>query len=108
MPIYEYGCSACEHEFEKLQKFSDPAETDCPKCEKEGTVAKKLSQSAFILSGGGWYKEGYSGKGDGKSAKDKDGAKPGADSKSDSGGSSDSSSSTSEASCAHGGCGCAA
>ena len=110
MPIYEYACSACEHEFEKLQKFSDPPETECPHCLQTGTVAKKLSASAFILAGGGWYKEGYSGKGDGKSVKEKDGTKPAADSKSDtgksdSGGTSESSSSTtkpsSEASTGH-------
>ena len=65
MPIYEYACSSCEHEFEQLQKFSDGSVTDCPHCRKRGSVQRKLSTSAFHLSGGGWYSDGY-GKGGGK------------------------------------------
>jgi putative FmdB family regulatory protein len=66
MPIYEYACSACEHEFEQIQKFSDPSVCDCPKCHKKNSVQRKLSTSAFHLSGGGWYSDGY---GKGGSAK---------------------------------------
>jgi putative FmdB family regulatory protein len=62
MPIYEYACSACEHEFEQIQKFSDPPVTDCPSCVAEGTVTRKLSASAFVLNGSGWYSDGYSAK----------------------------------------------
>lgn len=118
MPIYEYQCSACEHEFELIQKFSDPLVTECPECEGEGTVAKKLSVSAFILNGSGWYNDGYSGKKNGKEAKNKDGKNGGSEGKADSSaspeGKSESSagsegSSASAASCGHGGCGhCAA
>lgn len=105
MPIYEYQCNACEHEFEAIQKFSDAPVTDCPHCTKAGTVSKKLSVSAFILSGGGWYKEGYSGGKNGGSAKN-----GGSESKPESsGGSEGGSVSAADAGCGHGGCGhCAA
>ena len=66
MPIYEYGCQKCGHEFEKIQKISDPAVRRCPEC--KGKVEKLLSRSAFVLKGGGWYADGYSaGKGVSKS-----------------------------------------
>ena len=32
MPLYEYECEACEHRFERIQKFSDPPLDTCPKC----------------------------------------------------------------------------
>ncbi|MFO7917497.1 MAG: zinc ribbon domain-containing protein [Anaerolineae bacterium] len=33
MPIYEYRCKECGHEFEKLvRSMSDTPEIECPKC----------------------------------------------------------------------------
>ncbi len=61
MPIYEYRCSACGTTFEKLRKFSDPPVTECD-CGEKGTVTRLMSQPAFHLKGGGWYKDGYGGK----------------------------------------------
>ncbi|MEE2716804.1 MAG: zinc ribbon domain-containing protein [SAR324 cluster bacterium] len=58
MPIYEYGCAECGHEFEEMQKFSDPPLQDCPQCEQPA-AQRKISISAFHLKGGGWYKDGY-------------------------------------------------
>ena len=58
MPIYEYQCTGCTHEFEAIQKFSDEPLTICPTC-KENFLEKKVSMSAFQLKGGGWYKDGY-------------------------------------------------
>ena len=57
MPIYEYHCLACGHEFELLQKFSDPPLEKCPSC--PGTVQKRISRSAFHLKGNGWYVTDY-------------------------------------------------
>ena len=57
MPLYEYVCEACGHEYEKMQKFSDPLDNTCPKC--HGAVHKKMSNPSFQLKGGGWYKDGY-------------------------------------------------
>ena len=59
MPIYEYACSACGHEFEEWQKMSDPPVRTCPKCKKK-KVERLISQTAFQLKGGGWYADLYS------------------------------------------------
>ncbi len=54
MPIYEYHCNNCNHQFAKLQKISDAPLTNCPQCEKQ-TLQKLVSAAAFHLKGGGWY-----------------------------------------------------
>lgn len=58
MPIYEYGCHECGHQFEETQKISDPTLKTCPKCNKEA-LERLISATAFVLKGGGWYKDGY-------------------------------------------------
>ena len=58
MPIYEYACPDCGHRFERMQKFSDDPVKDCPEC-SAGNVKKLISASAFVLKGGGWYKDHY-------------------------------------------------
>ena len=59
MPIYEYVCKSCGYEFEEMQRFSDAPLEQCPSCQKESSVQRKVSKSAFHLKGGGWYKDGY-------------------------------------------------
>lgn len=61
MPIYEYACGACGHQFEEWQKMSDPPVRTCPKCKKK-KVEKLISQTSFTLKGGGWYSDLYSNK----------------------------------------------
>jgi len=58
MPIYEYRCQACGHEFEKLQKISDPVITECPECH-QAEVKKLVSAAGFRLKGGGWYETDF-------------------------------------------------
>lgn len=58
MPIYEYGCEACSHALEALQKISDAALVDCPECGKPA-LKKKISAAAFRLKGGGWYETDF-------------------------------------------------
>lgn len=58
MPIYEYQCSDCQHEFEALQKMSDDPLTQCPQC-KQHSLVKKISAAAFRLSGSGWYETDF-------------------------------------------------
>ena len=58
MPIYEYQCLGCAHEFETIQKFSDPELTRCPQCGKD-LLKKKISAVAFRLKGGGWYETDF-------------------------------------------------
>lgn len=49
MPIYEYRCESCEHDFEELV-FSTTASVPCPSCGSED-VARKLSVFAFRSTG---------------------------------------------------------
>jgi putative FmdB family regulatory protein len=58
MPIYEYACDECGHEFETLQKMSDAPLRECPACEKDG-LKKKISAPGFRLSGSGWYETDF-------------------------------------------------
>ncbi|HBA71294.1 MAG: transcriptional regulator [Geobacteraceae bacterium GWC2_55_20] len=57
MPMYEYRCTTCSHQFELRQKFSDPPASECPQC--GGTVKKMISNTAFSLKGDGWFNTGY-------------------------------------------------
>ena len=59
MPIYEYQCEKCQHEFEKEQRISDPPVKTCPVC-KSRKVKKLISRTSFVLKGGGWYSDLYS------------------------------------------------
>lgn len=60
MPLYEYRCSECGHEFEVIKKFSDYGVAICPKCDTSLTIEnRKVSSSSFKLDGSGWFKEGY-------------------------------------------------
>ncbi|VAW80769.1 hypothetical protein MNBD_GAMMA15-157 [hydrothermal vent metagenome] len=58
MPIYEYLCTECGHELEKLRKLSDAPLTDCPACGKP-TLKKKVSAAGFRLKGSGWYETDF-------------------------------------------------
>ena len=76
MPIYEYKCEDCGHEFEEMLHFSErdtPLNTQCsirifdrnhePQCfDCKGKIHLKMSMSSFHLKGGGWYKDGYESK----------------------------------------------
>ena len=62
MPIYEYKCSACNHELESLQKFSDAPLVKCPACGKD-TLTKLVSAAGFQLKGSGWYQTDFRGSG---------------------------------------------
>ncbi|HQR12898.1 MAG TPA: zinc ribbon domain-containing protein [Casimicrobiaceae bacterium] len=62
MPIYEYKCSACQHEMESLQKFSDAPLVTCPACGKDA-LTKLVSAAGFQLKGSGWYQTDFRGGG---------------------------------------------
>ena len=59
MPIYEYACGKCDHEFEREQRISDPPVKTCPEC-RSRKVKKLISRTSFVLKGGGWYSDLYS------------------------------------------------
>ena len=58
MPIYEYACSNCEHAFDELQKISEAALVQCPKC-GQASLRKLLSAPKFRLKGQGWYETDF-------------------------------------------------
>ncbi|MHB8483431.1 MAG: FmdB family zinc ribbon protein [Nitrospiria bacterium] len=60
MPIYEYECELCKHQFELIQKFSDLPAKECPLC--KGNVRKLISSSGIMFKGKGWYVTDYSDK----------------------------------------------
>ncbi|MGI9326862.1 MAG: FmdB family zinc ribbon protein [Pseudomonadales bacterium] len=78
MPIYEFVCDDCGHEFESLQRLSDPLPDTCPDCGKQ-RVHKKVSAAAFRLKGGGWYETDFK-SGQKKNVSAADGAKTDGDS----------------------------
>jgi putative FmdB family regulatory protein len=92
MPIYEYDCGACDHQFETIRKFSDGPLTRCPSCD-EDSLTKRISKVAFRLKGTGWYETDFKDKpkaasgekSEGKSSSSSDGKSDGkSDVKSDS------------------------
>ena len=57
MPLYEYLCDECGHQFEHIQKFSDALVEKCPKC--GGSVHKLQSAPAIQFKGSGFYITDY-------------------------------------------------
>ena len=53
MPTYGYRCTACKHEFERFQKMSDPAVTECESCGQP--VKKILYPVGIAFKGTGFY-----------------------------------------------------
>lgn len=74
MPIYEYECRGCGETTEVIQKFSDPALTDCPSCGAP-ELSKRVSAAGFRLGGGGWYETDFK-KGGKRNLKESGGAEP--------------------------------
>lgn len=75
MPIYEYCCEECRQVFEEWQSGFDEKELECPVC--GGVSRRVISNTSFVLKGGGWYATEYgtksgSGNGDEASAKTDD------------------------------------
>jgi putative FmdB family regulatory protein len=68
MPVYEYACEKCGHEFEASQRITDEPIKVCPKC-RARRVKRLISQTSFVLKGSGWYSDLYSSKGKDKQEK---------------------------------------
>ena len=58
MPIYEYQCQKCGHEFEALQKVSDGALQKCPDM-RRAPLKRLVSAPQFRLKGTGWYETDF-------------------------------------------------
>jgi putative FmdB family regulatory protein len=61
MPIFEYKCDSCEHQFEAFQKSNEKSLQKCPKCKKK-KLKKLISSGSFILKGSGFYQNDYKNK----------------------------------------------
>ena len=68
MPLYEYKCEKCGHQFEKIQKFSDKMVKKCPEC--GGRVEQMISAPAVQFKGSGWYVTDYANKSSSASGSD--------------------------------------
>lgn len=107
MPTYQYACTACGHQLEAVQSFTDEPLRDCPSC--TGRLRKVFNSVGIVFKGSGFYRtDSRSGQGGGstngssapssdKPAEKKDaaassGGKTDSGSKTDSGGSSSNSS----------------
>jgi putative FmdB family regulatory protein len=69
MPTYTYHCDACDKDFEKEQRISEPALKKCALCGKQ-KAKRTISSGNFILKGGGWYSDGYGSSGGSSSKSD--------------------------------------
>ena len=57
MPIYEYKCLKCGTQLEVMQKMSDDLLSKCESC--GGELKKLITNTSFVLKGGGWYVTDY-------------------------------------------------
>ncbi len=56
MPLYQWKCIKCGHQFENMQKMS-ASNPECPVCQRE--TRKQLGTPVIKLKGGGWADQGY-------------------------------------------------
>jgi putative FmdB family regulatory protein len=95
MPTYDYACEACGKSFELEQRITEAPIKQCPKC-GELKAKRMISGGNFLLKGGGWYADGYSGKSNGGSSGSSSGSDSSSGSSSGSSSSGGSSSSAAE------------
>ncbi|WP_422738194.1 FmdB family zinc ribbon protein [Micromonospora sp. WMMD729] len=54
MPTYQYACTACGHQLEAVQSFSDEPLTECPAC--AGRLRKVFNSVGIVFKGSGFYR----------------------------------------------------
>ena len=54
MPTYQYRCTACGHDLEAVQRFTDVALTECPNC--GGSLRKVFNAVGVVFKGSGFYR----------------------------------------------------
>ncbi|MGB6625534.1 MAG: FmdB family zinc ribbon protein, partial [Candidatus Acidiferrales bacterium] len=68
VPLYEYKCVKCGHQFEKIENVTASETKKCPKC---GARAERMINAPAIqFKGSGWYVTDYAGKNSDGSSKD--------------------------------------
>jgi putative FmdB family regulatory protein len=63
MPTYNYACEKCGETFDVEQKISEEPIKKCAVCGAD-SARRQIVSGDFILKGGGWYQDGYRGKGE--------------------------------------------
>ena len=53
LPIYEYKCTKCSHQFELRRGFGEDTSAPCPRCKGEGR--RLFSPVTVIFKGSGFY-----------------------------------------------------
>jgi len=59
MPIYEYRCNGCGHEFEQFQGIKDDAVKMCPICNEKKVERLISGGTGLIFKGSGFYITDY-------------------------------------------------
>jgi putative FmdB family regulatory protein len=54
VPIYEFVCQSCGHEFEEIRSFSDNSVPACSVCQSK-QVVRRMGRPAIHFKGSGWY-----------------------------------------------------
>ncbi|HEX5595037.1 MAG TPA: FmdB family zinc ribbon protein [Micromonosporaceae bacterium] len=54
MPTYQYACTACDHQLEAVQSFTDEPLTECPAC--QGRLRKLFNSVGIVFKGSGFYR----------------------------------------------------
>lgn len=54
MPTYAYACTACDHQFDAVQSFSEASLTICPEC--GGALRKQYGSIGVTFNGSGFYR----------------------------------------------------
>jgi putative FmdB family regulatory protein len=54
VPTYQYACTACGHQLEAVQSFTDDPLTQCPAC--EGRLRKLFGSVGVVFKGPGFYR----------------------------------------------------
>ncbi len=60
MPTYGYQCTACDNQFEIVQRITDDPLTTCESC--GGTLRKKIFPVGIAFKGTGFYVNDYAAK----------------------------------------------
>ena len=57
MPIYEYECGLCQHNFERKQSFDEEPVAICPECQSK--ARRVIHSIPIIFKGSGFYITDY-------------------------------------------------
>jgi putative FmdB family regulatory protein len=85
VPTYQYACTACNHQLEAVQSFTDDPLKECPVC--DGRLRKLFGAVGIVFKGPGFYRTDSRSAANGRSKGDSDAAsKPSANGDESSGG----------------------